>query len=61
MDSKFSHMFSKLAAEMKASEIRELLKLTEREEIISFAGGLPDPHAFPVKEVGEICEHVLET
>ncbi len=45
----FSPMFSTLAKGMKASEIRELLKLLEREEIISFAGGLPNPRAFPVK------------
>jgi 2-aminoadipate transaminase len=32
---------------MKASEIRELLKLTEDPEIISFGGGMPSPKAFP--------------
>jgi len=43
----------------KASVIRELLKLTNKPEIISFAGGLPDPHAFPVEAVTEICAKVL--
>ena len=43
----------------KASVIRELLKLTNRPEIISFAGGLPDPEAFPVEEVAEICNKVI--
>nr|WP_252192987.1 PLP-dependent aminotransferase family protein [Rhizobium sp. CSW-27] len=32
---------------MRASEIRELLKLLERPDIISFAGGIPDPALFP--------------
>jgi DNA-binding transcriptional MocR family regulator len=32
---------------MRASEIRELLKLTDRPEVISFAGGIPDPALFP--------------
>ena len=32
---------------MKASEIRELLKLIDRPEVISFAGGIPDPALFP--------------
>ncbi|MFC0282236.1 PLP-dependent aminotransferase family protein [Camelimonas abortus] len=39
--------FATRAARMKASEIRELLKLLERPDIISFAGGIPDPALFP--------------
>jgi DNA-binding transcriptional MocR family regulator len=35
---------------MRASEIRELLKLLERQDIISFAGGIPDPALFPHAE-----------
>nr|WP_210309651.1 PLP-dependent aminotransferase family protein [Ochrobactrum sp. Marseille-Q0166] len=35
---------------MRASEIRELLKLLERPDIISFAGGIPDPALFPHAE-----------
>lgn len=34
---------------MKASEIRELLKLLDQPDIISFAGGIPDPALFPVE------------
>ncbi len=34
-------------ARMKASEIRELLKLLDQPDIISFAGGIPDPALFP--------------
>jgi DNA-binding transcriptional MocR family regulator len=40
---------------LKASEIRELLKLTEKPEIISFAGGLPAPELFPVEEMKEVA------
>ncbi len=60
MVSKFSHLYSKNAREMRASEIRELLKLTENAEIISFAGGLPDPLAFPVDHVREIVNNLLD-
>jgi len=45
---------------MKASEIRELLKLTQRPEVISFAGGLPAPELFPVLEVKNAASKVLE-
>jgi len=45
---------------MKASEIRELLKLTEDPDIISFGGGMPSPHSFPVKIVEKIAKKVLE-
>ncbi|MCI1944164.1 aminotransferase-like domain-containing protein [Clostridium luticellarii] len=52
--------FSKRAEGLKASEIRELLKLTEMPEIISFAGGLPAPELFPVKEMKQIMQDVLD-
>jgi 2-aminoadipate transaminase len=44
---------------MKASEIREILKLTQRPEIISFAGGLPDPDLFPLEEMKRVSELVI--
>ena len=47
--------FSQRVAGTKRSAIRELLKLTERPEIISFAGGLPDPETFPSEELAEIA------
>ena len=52
--------FSKLTKRMKKSEIRELLKLTKKPGLISFAGGLPAPCTFPVKELLEITREVLE-
>ncbi len=45
---------------IKASEIRELLKLTARPEIISFAGGLPAPELFPLEEMKSISVRVLD-
>ena len=42
--------FASIMSKLGASEIRELLKLTARKEVISFAGGLPAPELFPVKE-----------
>ncbi|MHC4592881.1 MAG: aminotransferase, partial [Planctomycetota bacterium] len=54
------HRFSQNAKRMRASEIRELLKLTQRPEVISFAGGLPNPDAFPIAELREVVEHVMD-
>jgi 2-aminoadipate transaminase len=45
---------------IKASAIRELLKLTENHEIISFAGGLPAPELFPIEEMKKVAVEVLE-
>lgn len=45
---------------MKKSEIRELLKLTRRPGIISFAGGLPAPDLFPIEEIKEIIKYILD-
>ncbi|MFQ6107310.1 MAG: PLP-dependent aminotransferase family protein [Thermoplasmata archaeon] len=56
----FSSLFSGRIAEMKRSEIRELLKLTQKPEIISFAGGLPCPEAFPIDVVKGITTEILE-
>lgn len=50
---------SRPAAGAKASLIRELLKLASRPEVISFAGGLPTPLGFPVKELEEAAHKVL--
>lgn len=45
---------------MKVSDIRELLKLTARPEIISFAGGLPAPELFPVEDIKAAFDKVME-
>jgi 2-aminoadipate transaminase len=49
------------AREMKSSAIREILKITERPDIISFAGGLPAPELFPIEALKEACVKVLDT
>ncbi len=46
---------------MESSVIREMLKFTTQPDVISFAGGLPAPELFPVREFQEACRHVLET
>lgn len=51
--------YSKNAQNMKRSEIRELLKVTRRPDIISFAGGLPAPQTFPVRQLEEISSQLL--
>ncbi|MEB3042431.1 PLP-dependent aminotransferase family protein [Rhizobium mulingense] len=43
-------MFASRSSRMRASEIRELLKFLDRPDIISFAGGIPDPALFPDQE-----------
>lgn len=52
--------FAERMSHIKASEIREILKVTEQEEVISFAGGLPAPELFPIREIGEVTRIVLE-
>jgi DNA-binding transcriptional MocR family regulator len=43
----WTHVLATRSSRMKASEIRELLKLLDQPDIISFAGGIPDPALFP--------------
>lgn len=52
--------FAKRMDNLKASDIRELLKLTTRPEIISFAGGLPAPELFPVEDIKTATDAVLD-
>lgn len=52
--------FAKRMSHIKASEIREILKVTEQEDVISFAGGLPAPELFPIDEINEINQIVLK-
>ena len=49
------------ALRIQSSTIRELLKITQRPEVISFGGGLPSPDVFPVQRFEEACHTVLET
>ena len=54
------YKFSDLANGLKASEIRELLKLTAQPEIISFAGGLPAPELFPLEELKKVDIEIID-
>jgi len=49
------------AARMGGSEIRELLKLLDQPDIISFAGGIPDPKLFPAEAAREAYAAALAT
>lgn len=51
--------FAKRAHFVKSSETREILKITERPEVISFAGGLPAPELFPLDALKDACNAVL--
>lgn len=59
MGGRFEELFSSRAKVLRSSEIRELLKWTQKPDIVSFAGGLPSPQSFPVEEVGEIIQDIL--
>ncbi len=48
------------ARRIKKSVIRELLKLTNKPEMISFAGGLPDPTLFPKEDIKDICAKIID-
>ena len=54
-----NEIFSERALNLKRSEIRELLKLTSRPGIISFAGGLPHPDTVNKEVMLKLAEHVI--
>jgi len=60
MQTPWDHRFAQRTQRMGSSAIRELLKLTEQPDIISFGGGMPAPDVFPLEEFREACERVLK-
>lgn len=54
------YRFASRMSELTASEIREILKVTARPEVISFAGGLPAPELFPGDDLAEEAERLLK-
>jgi len=60
MQTSWEYRFANRTNRMASSVIRELLKLTEQPDIISFGGGLPAPEVFPVKQFQAACNYVLE-
>lgn len=60
MQTPWEYRYAFRTQQMSSSVIRELLKLTELPEIISFAGGLPAPEVFPVEQFREACNYVMD-
>lgn len=59
MSTPWHHRYAQRTQRMGSSMIRELLKLTQKPEIISFAGGLPAPEMFPVEAFEAATQRVL--
>src|ERR1700751_5823491 len=60
MSTAWTSRYAQRTKGIKSSAIRELLKFTQRPEVISFAGGLPAPQVFPAERFQEACQKVLE-
>ena len=54
-------IFASRASRLRASEIRELLKLLDQPDIISFAGGIPDPKLFPADEMQNAFSEIFSS
>jgi 2-aminoadipate transaminase len=54
-----NNLFADRMAKIHKSFIREILKVTQNSKVISFAGGLPNPKLFPVKELADAYQKVL--
>lgn len=55
----WTNRFAERMTHVRASEIRELLKLLDQPDILSFAGGIPDPVLFPAERIQSAYEDVL--
>jgi 2-aminoadipate transaminase len=60
MQTPWDYRYAQRTQKMKASAIRELLKITEQPDMISFGGGFPAADVFPVDEFKRACISVLE-
>ncbi|MEO0246450.1 MAG: PLP-dependent aminotransferase family protein [candidate division WOR-3 bacterium] len=56
----WENFFAERTKWIKSSVIRELLKLTQQPDVISFAGGLPAPELFPIEEIKKASIELLE-
>lgn len=61
MQTLWDYRFAQRTQRMQSSAIRELLKITENHDVISFAGGMPAPEVFPIEKFKEACIKVLDT
>ena len=59
METPWAARFAQRTKQMESSAIREILKVTQLPDVISFAGGLPSPDVFPIEELVQACEKVL--
>ena len=57
----WDELYAKRTHRMRRSAIRELLKVTRRPEVISFAGGLPAAELFPIPQVKAAVDAVLQS
>jgi 2-aminoadipate transaminase len=55
-----SAKFAERTARLRASTIREMLKVTQQPDVISFGGGLPAPELFPTAAIGDAARDVME-
>jgi 2-aminoadipate transaminase len=60
MSTAWTSRYAQRTKGVKSSAIRELLKITQRPEVISFAGGLPASEVFPTERFREACGRVLD-
>jgi len=60
MSTAWTSRYAQRTKGIKSSAIRELLKFTQRPEVISFAGGLPAPEVFPAERFQGACQKVLQ-
>jgi len=51
--------YARRTEQIRSSAIREILKLTQAPDVISFAGGLPAPESFPIEAIRDAADHVL--
>jgi len=56
----YEKLYSHNARKMRSSEIRRLLEISQKPDVISFGGGLPNPDAFPIQEIKEIVHKILD-
>lgn len=56
---KWAKLYAERTRFMRSSEIRDLLNVTARPDIISFSGGLPDTKSFPMEIIVEIVRHLM--
>ena len=52
--------FAERTGRLRASTIREMLKVTQQPDVISFGGGLPAPELFPTREIAECTAEVMD-